>query len=511
MPKEFKRREFLGVASALGAGLVANGYPQLQKREIGSVEPKRTYKYRIAFNAWLNDVRNEAVALENWPLKILDDETVESNIRNFEILSKTGYNAVDIFGLLATYSWPVDINSVVDKERRRRVVKILEAAHQHGLKVIYGMGVYSWGFDEIIKQNPAVQGNNRHAMCAAKEESWKWQQKTLDYVLEEFDFDGFHFEPSDQGRCTDDLCKHWGNVEYYARLCRLCAEYVRSKRPEMWLTAILISWGTWGKDFTEVEKTHLVELSRSVDCIFDQGHRQPYIPEQNRKDFIRRLHSGYGTSGGLWIYAPQRWERLRWFVPYTARSGSHIRQLCEDGGQGIMYYQGPPINPGVEVNVAFGGRIMTDPSASNEDVLAGVLEKIYKPKTPAAHRRLVTIFQRAESAYFDQWVSEKISEHQKSPPPGELHLTTLFGVSPGAATYLMEPFLNTEGRLAYKSGLVSILKDVRALESDCLDDGRLKRIQQCISNTLLDINTIAMVKNETKVWKDSPMGWSEGA
>jgi hypothetical protein len=75
----------------------------------------------------------------------------------------------------------------------------------------------------------------------------------------------------------------------------------------------------------------------------------------------------------------------------------------------------------------------------------------------------------------------------------------------------MEPFLNTEGRLAYKSGLVSILKDVRALENDCSDDGRLRRIQQCISNTLLDINTIAMVKNETKVWKDSPMGWSEGA
>ena len=121
------------------------------------------------------------------------------------------------------------------------------------------------------------------------------------------------------------------------------------------------------------------------------------------------------------------------------------------------------------------------------------------------------IFQRAENVYFDQWTDEKIQEQRKIPPPGELHLTTLFGVSPGAATYLTEPFLDTEGRIAYKEGLVSILKDISKIENDFRDEGRIKRIQKCISNTLLDINTIGMAKNEIKVWKDSPQTWSEGA
>ena len=512
MLEDMKRRQFLGVASALGAGLLASRCSTPQKQGTGPVDGERAYKYRIAFDAWVNDVRNEAIPLANWPLGILDDETVESNIRNFDALKETGYNSVDIFGLLATHDWPVDIHSVVDGERRRRVHKILKAAHERGLKVLYAMGVYSWGFDEIIKHDPAVQGDNRSAMCAAKEESWEWQKKVLDYVMEEFDFDGFHLEPSDQGRCNDERCRHWGDVEYYSRINRMCADYVRSKRPEMWLIAILIGWGTWGKDFTDEEKDHLVEMSRSVDCIFDQGHRQPYIPPEKRREFIQRLHCGYGTSGGIWVYPPQRWERSRWFLPYTIRTGNHIKELYEDGGQGIMYYQGPPINPGVEVNIGFGGRIMSDTGKDLEDALAEVLETLYKPKSAGAHRQLVDIFQRAENVYFDQWPDAKILEYgghtiipkRITPPPGEVHLTTLFGVSPGPATYLTEPFLDTEGRIAYKEGLVSILKDISKIENDFRDEGRIKRIQKCISNTLLDINNIGMSKNETKVWRDSP-------
>jgi len=37
--------------------------------------------------------------------------------------------------------------------------------------------------------------------------------------------------------------------------------------------------------------------------------------------------------------------------------------------------------------------------------------------------------------------------------PGELHLTNLFGATPGSASYLMEPFLDTNGRLRYKEGV----------------------------------------------------------
>ena len=153
------------------------------------------------------------------------------------------------------------------------------------------------------------------------------------------------------------------------------------------------------------------------------------------------------------------------------------------------------------------------------EVLAEVLESLYKPKTTAAHRKLVEIFQQAENVYFDQWPDAKILEYgghtiipkRITPPPGEVHLTTLLGVSPGPATYLTEPFLDTEGRIAYKEGLVSILKDISKIENDFRDEGRIKRIQKCISSALVDVNNIGMVNNETKVWRYAPQTWSEGA
>ena len=235
-------------------------------------------------------------------------------------------------------------------------------------------------------------------------------------------------------------------------------------------------------------------------------HRGTYIPQAEWTSFIPKLHCAYGTSGGIWVYPPQRWDRSRWFLPYTTRTGKHIKELYEAGGRGVMYYQGPVINPSTEVNIAFGGRIMTNVGKSVEDGLAEVLESLYRPKKTAAHRKLVEIFQRAENAYFEQWNAERIQEQAKTPPPGELHLTLLFGATPGAASYLMEPYLDSEGRRSYKQGLISILKDILAIEGDFEDKGRMERIKRGIKGTLVDINNIAMAKNEKQVWDDSQVG-----
>ena len=58
--------------------------------------------------------------------------------------------------------------------------------------------------------------------------------------------------------------------------------------------------------------------------------------------------------------------------------------------------------------------------------------------------------------------------------PGELHLTDLFGTAPGPALYLMEPFLNADGRREYKNRLVALLQDLAGLEARCDDGGRLR-------------------------------------
>jgi len=49
-----------------------------------------------------------------------------------------------------------------------------------------------------------------------------------------------------------------------------------------------------------------------------------------------------------------------------------------------MYYQGPVVNPSTELNIAFGGRIMTEVEKSIDEVLAETLESLYRPKNGAA-------------------------------------------------------------------------------------------------------------------------------
>ncbi len=494
------RRELLAMAAA-GCGMVRAGAQTTR----GSA----TLKYRVAFGLWINDMRNDSAPVENWPYGALDDRTVNGILKALDVQSKAGYNAIDLAGLFSIYAWPTDISSIATPERRRRVEQIVKAAHARQMKVIcFPSGVLSWGFDEIIKHDPAVRSDNKHVMNPLREESWAWQQKVYDYVLDNYEIDGIHLESADQGRAkTPECLAKWPNgVAYHCYVTSRAAEYLRKKRRDLTLLATIQAFSNWGRDFTQEEKALLVDLSRSVECLIDQGHAGTYIPQSKRRDLVLKLHCGYRTSGGLWVYPPQRWNRTRWFLPYTGRTGAHIKQLAEDGGQGVMYYQGPVRNPGVEVNIAFGGKIMSNPVRDTESVLGEVIEQIYKPKGADAQQRLVSMFRRAEDGYFENWNAERILAALNRPEPGELHLTSLFGASPNQADYLLEPFLDTKGRLGYKRALVSILKDVQSLQDQCSDDGRLAGVKCGVEEELADINNIAFAKGEAEVWDDRGVG-----
>ena len=57
------------------------------------------------------------------------------------------------------------------------------AAGERGMKYLFGMGLFSWGYDQILKADPAVQGRSKagqplpHVMCGAKEKAWGYVQK----------------------------------------------------------------------------------------------------------------------------------------------------------------------------------------------------------------------------------------------------------------------------------------------------------------------------------------------
>ena len=501
------RRDFIKVAAVTGAGTMGRAdIPATGTGLATSAGGKQAFADRMGFGAWINDVRTEPLPFDSWPPVLLDDVAEKSIIATLELQALSGYNMFDMFGLFAAHGWPVDIVSAVDEDRDRRVRRILAAARARGIKIVYGLGVYSWGFDKIIEHDPAVKGPNAHAMCGSSEASWQWQKKVIDFIMR-YDFDGYHLEASDLGRCTCAECmKRWPvQATYYNTITARAADYIRSQAPGKYIAAITISWADWNQGFTEEDKNGLVELSKKVDSILDQGHHGTYVKAPDRKAFIQRLACKFGTSGGIWVYPPFRCHRLRWFLPYTRRTGTHIKELYADGGRTVLYYQGPVNNPGVEVNIAFGGRVMSDVSRNVEEVLSEVLEDRYKPRTPAALKKLVEVFQVAEDAYFANMDYDADGVHLKGlqayPGPGELHIGFGIGLAAGVSAvpvHLLEPNLTDKGRALYAKGLETCLRTVCDIETKCADQERIGRLKECIFHALDDVITVAYARESAK-------------
>ena len=157
------------------------------------------------------------------------------------------------------------------------------------------------------------------------------------------------------------------------------------------------------------------------------------------------------------------------------------------------------------MNIAFGGRIMSDVTTNVEDVLAEVVEELYKPKTPEVLKKLVRVFQLAEDAYCGNMNYDADGVHLKGltayPGPGELHIGFGIGLAAGASAvpvYLLEPNLSDKGRAAYAKGLETCLKSVYEIEGQCVDAGRARRLKECILNALDDVAAVAYARETGK-------------
>jgi hypothetical protein len=501
------RRQFLGTASRAGAALAA--YSPSSIRGIEDVPASRkeeSYKYRIAFGCWINDMRSQALPLQQWPGPQLDEVTVSSIVAAMDVQSRAGFNYLDAWGLFATYGYPPDIASAFDDEARVvQVKRLIDEAGRRGITYLFGMGLFSWGYDQIIRADPAVRGRNKagqpldHVMCGATEKAWGYVEKILDSALSRFNFGGVHLESADLGWCDCPNCGgKYGTVGYNVRLNIRAADYIKRKWPGKIVTCIPINWlgGSGRAHFNEAEQDQIIELSKHIDCFMDQGWNGTFIAEDRRKAFIQKLHCDYGTSGGLWVYHCGRWDRLSYFLPYTRRLTAGIKAHHADGARGCMFYQGPVINPGVEANIAIGGRILVDTRRQVDDVLREVVELYYQPRDPDAGAKLVQLFLHGEDAYFGQWDPARFTSKGLA-MPGELHLSDLFGTAPGPATYLLDPFLDASGRREYKKGLIAILEELPTLKTRFRDQGRLDRIEKSITITLTVLDSIRAAKGES--------------
>jgi hypothetical protein len=473
---------------------------------------KKSFQNRIAFGVWLNDFRSTPILDDAWPSVLIDQHTINDFQKTMEFLKKAGYTDIDLFGLLTNRDWPIDIESVLTSERKSQVEHLIHIIHSNGLQLIYGLGVYSWGFDTIFKNDPEVRGTNPSALCGSKAKSRELMEKVVDFIGKNFAVDGYHLEAADQGRCCCEKCIKEGDVDYYNRLNQLTADYVRSRWPEKKLLVNTSGYLPWGDWMNEVERQSVLDLGENIDIFIDGGNHGQFIHENDRATFVDKLSCDYGTSGGFWIYPPQRFDRNRWFLPYILRSATHLRNLYRDGGRSCELYLGPLNNPSTEMNLLCLGRFLQDVDQNPLELMEEGVEELYSMKDPAQRKNLVELFQKAEAAFFNNWSPHRLSNipdlysdgidslfqwsklHRNRAIPGELFLDSLTGQYSPFPVYLTV-HLDRERRENYRRELTNLLPLVESLlKVDGQSQHKIEAIQLCIQNTLQDIEMVQNIQ-----------------
>lgn len=468
---------------------------------------KKGFTYRIAYGCWLNDSRTEPIVCEDWPSIIIDEETLSSLDKTMKFVKDAGYEYFDVFGLITNNRWTNDIVSTVDEERRALVRQAIDIIHKHGLKLIYGLGVYSWGFEDIVASNAAVRGTSHQVMCASSPESEKIMQQVVDFVATTFEIDGYHLEAADQGRCHCEKCAKYSDIEYYNRINMLVATYIRENYPDKTLLVNTSGFIRWGDVFSQEQLEALRPLGEVIDIFIDIGSHGLFVAEEDRPEFVKNFAAAYGTGNGFWIYPPQRWDRLRWFIPHFQQNIDHLGRLYRDGGRSCELYLSPLVNPGVEFTYLCNGLFLQDPERSLDSIVAEAVERLYAPQNREEGEAIANLFLEGEKLFFDLYnpvrnrtLDEKHAdgvedvffwslEDPDKAQPGELFLERLFGVGPGFPSYLVQHF-DATGREKYRQGIEKLLGQTTKVIAKRTYCKRLSRLKQSLLMVLADIELV---------------------
>ena len=426
---------------------------------------------------WINDV-SSVPRIEAWPATVLDAGLEGDLVALFDLMSQTGFDAIVLFGLFVARNWETDFGRSVSEQRAKAVRRLLDGAHKRGVRVLYGLGLYSWGFDKIIAETPEVQGSNPAAMCASRSASHAVMERLVDYLLGQYDFDGFHFESGDLGRCECGHCRQKPDHLYHIELNRRMAAYVKQQWPDKFIEVYapgpahttLDHWLAWGPS------------SQYLDVLIDDWNRAGRFGCKSRQRLISTLQCAYGTRSGAWVYPPQRWDRLRWFVPIIEQRALHYRQLADDGGTAAMVQVGPMLNPAEEATFRCTGKFLQNPYRDVAGTIRETVDQMFQARSPGVADELADLFWAAEKAYFATalfW-----SEG------GELFIEPLFGAVAGPPTYLSSRMYSHQ-LTAYESAMRDVQTRFQRIKSELDNRPRADQLGVCLANVLHDIQGVA--------------------
>jgi hypothetical protein len=436
------------------------------------------FEHRVLLN-WINDISSVPRHGQRWPMIDLDDGLVQDYRDYIDESVKWGFNAFTVWGLFVNHAWPVDIVSCYP-ERRRYVEAILNHAEKRGMRMMTGFGVYSWGFEEFIKHNPALKrsvmkrlwGNvreNGEVMCFHSPEAREAMERVADFALSA-GVHGFGMQAADQGRCICPDCAVYSDTAYYAEVCAHTARYIRGKAPDK-----LLSVSGWGMSLSG-DREALVKLGKTIDYVTDVTGSSGAPGSDQRRSLYAELPCAVGTVGGTIVVPPHGWDRLRWFFPHIRVNGEHIRALHGDGGRAMEYFTGVLSNPGDEVTLKAVGRLLQNPECTVDEAAAAAAEDVFGAADAQTAETLAGLMLLAEDAYFG-WVA--------APKDGEFDLEPLMAVDPGPPIYLRDK--PREGLFVYADTLRDIEGRLRGLSSGVRKKDALERCLISIANTIADI------------------------
>jgi hypothetical protein len=434
------------------------------------------FQHRLYYG-WIRDLASEGRPNDAWPSIVIDDKLLNDYDVNLKFMHEIGLNEIVIWGLFISREWPLDLKNAINETRRKQVLAIIEKAHKYNIKVLSGVGVYSWGFDAIIRANPKLAcPDNPSAMCLHQQESWEWQKKVLDYNFS-FPIDGLNLQSADLGRCSCGESKAMSDLEYHAALNQKVIQYVGKTYLDK-----IIGISSWGMDISEsTDLPYLISMTKGADYFTDvRGwNASPRKPGFRAKMIDTIKPCRLSTIGTPNIEPPQHWERDRWFLPTAKRATKDLQVLYQEGGRAVENFMHIKANPGDEATIRLQVAIELNPGADWEKEYKLLLSKMFSPLSDDVGNQLFDLFVNAEDAYF-----ENLKKYD--PYNADISLEPLVSDKTGEPVYILQQ-MNNEGMKNYLAAIEKLISKSERLKNKVENKTLIEKVLTCLKNTKKDI------------------------
>jgi hypothetical protein len=429
---------------------------------------------------WLIDLsRNDCH--EEWPSIKIDSSLVTDYIETLDFLQRSNMTEMSLWGFFTNKYWEPQVENTIDTERKVLINKLLANAHSRKIKVLCGLGIYSWGFNKIIKEYPSVGCPcNKQVMDLTNDESWNWQKKVIDFIMDNFDFDGFSLQSADLGRCNCGNSANFSTMEYHAILNQKAVSYIRSKKPDL-----IIGISGWGMDFSNPnDLKYIKEMTRNVNYLIDIGESAGFAGKETRKQLINAiLPCEYGNSAIPNIEPIQALPRYYYFVPTVYRTGQRLKELYNDGGRACEAYVRTRGNPGDEITIEVVAKLLSNPENDITTILEESLQDLFHPENELILKELVNIYHEAEDAFFNYCYAE----NQHSQYKDIILLMPRDLVNP-ESTYLKN--MTIDNLRAYESIMKNIETRILIISDHVNNQDKIKQLSKCITTVIGEINRL---------------------